>query len=161
MENAKAADDGEARKRFLQRLDDFLAAVREWATADSRVKVATRKFVVEDPFGRYDAPGAEITVASEQFVASIVPLAAVVIGADGRIDVKGPLDEAAILYLNGPGHMEATIKGVPSFSRDLFRGFSEPDWYWMSNSASREVRRVDRATFRSIIVAVSDFEIAA
>ncbi len=146
-------------ERFLGRLGSFLAKARLWLATDTRMSIAEREYQIEDPFGRYEAPGLELSAAGH-LIASIIPVAGVVIGAEGRIDVKGPLDEAPILYLSGPGYMGATINGIPSFSQELFRGFTQPGWYWLSNTPSREVRLVDHEAFRAIVVAVSDYEVA-
>ena len=101
--------------------------------------------------------------ASGQRIASIIPLAGVVIGAEGRVDVKGRLDEYAVIYLSGPGQIGATINGVSALMRDLFVGFAEPGWYWMlsTSSPSREVRRIDESVLKTMVESVSDYKIAS
>jgi hypothetical protein len=141
-------------------LGNFLIEVRAWLAADPSVAVESREYPLDDPFGRYTAPGLEVFLSGQR-VASIVPVAGVVIGAEGRVDVKGPLDEAAALYLSGPGSVGVTLNGVSALSNDLFAGFSRPGWYWMlpGSSPNREVRRVDAAIFRAMVESVSDVKI--
>lgn len=155
-------DQDVQRQRFLAHLRELLSDVRTWAAADPQLVAAPRQFAIDDPFGQYSAPGMEITLPGQR-VASVVPVAAVVIGADGRVDVKGPLDQAALLYLSGPGRIQPTIEGLSALRRDLFAGFEAPGWYWMLDSFSphRAVRRVDADAFRDIVLSVSDYEIAS
>jgi len=58
--------------------------------------------------------------------------------------------------------MQATINGLPTFTKELFRGFIGPGWYSMLNasSPSREVRRVDADVFKAMIEAVSDYKLS-
>jgi hypothetical protein len=111
--------------------------------------------------GPYEAPGLEI-VYDHAPVATVEPLAAAVIGAQGRLDVKGPLDEAPVVYLESAGPIEArTGVGGVVRRRPLFRGVEKPGWYWITRSTAREVRRIDESSFRAILFAVSDYEIAS
>ncbi|MDB5073283.1 MAG: hypothetical protein JWM87_4394 [Candidatus Eremiobacteraeota bacterium] len=153
-------DQDARRQQFLGRLSELLSDLRTWAAADPRLTAALREFAIDDPFGHYTAPGLEITITGER-LASVVPVAAVVIGAEGRVDVKGPIDQAAMLYLSGPGRTETTIEGVSAFRRDLFAGFEAAGWYWMLDSFTphRAVRRIDADAFRDIVLSVSDYEI--
>lgn len=161
MEQANAVDEAALREQFLERLMRFVTDARAWLAVDPRVAIADRRYRVEDPLGKYDAPGLEISIEGQR-LASIVPVAGVVIGAEGRLDVKGPLDQTAVLYLSGPGRTQATVNGVATFTQELFRGFVGPGWYWMLNASSpgREVRRVDANAFKAMVEAVSDYELS-
>ncbi|MBV8299299.1 MAG: hypothetical protein JO083_07135 [Candidatus Eremiobacteraeota bacterium] len=157
MEQANL-DPAVLKERFRVRLDALLNEVRQWLSADPRVLVTDHRYVVEDPFGRYEAPGLQIS-AEGRIIAELVPEAGVVIAADGRVNLVGEIDRLTILYLTGPGRFESTINGVQHFGRNLFPQFSQEGWYWLRNNEGPEVRFVDEATFRLMIPAVSDFEV--
>jgi hypothetical protein len=158
MEQADV-DTAALKERFLGRLRNFLGYVRQWLSADSRVSVREFMHEVDDPFGRYLAPGLQLAIDG-RMIAALIPEAGVVIAAEGRVNLVGVLDRLAILYLSGPGRFETTIAGVKSFGRDLFPQFSEEGWYWLVNSAGPDARFVDEATFRVMLTTVSDFELA-
>jgi hypothetical protein len=158
MEQADA-DTAALKERFLVRLGNFLAEIRRWTCADPRLSVRQRTYQIDDPFGRYEAPGAQIMLDG-QIIAELVPEAGVVIAAEGRVNLVGALDRLAILYLSGPGRFETTIRGVKSFGRDLFPQFSVEGWYWLISNAGPDVRFVDDGAFRLMLRAVSDFELA-
>jgi len=158
MEQADA-DTEALKERFLVRLQTFLGHVRRWTSADPRITVREHTYQVDDPFGRYDAPGAQI-VLNGQTIAELIPEAGVVIAAEGRVNLVGTLDRLAILYLSGPGRFETTIGGVTSFGRDLYPQFSVEGWYWLISNAGPDVRFVDDAAFRLMLRTVSDFELA-
>jgi hypothetical protein len=92
MGQAEPMDEEALRERFLARLNVFLAEAKAWLAVEDRVTVESRQYPIDDPFGKYDAPGLEIRHSGNR-IASIVPLAGVVIGAEGRFDIKRPLDE--------------------------------------------------------------------
>ncbi len=158
MTQAESPDTADIRAAFLERLARFLVDVRSWLAADPDIVVAERRHVIHDPLGHYDAPGLEV-IRDGNSIASIVPIAGVVLGAQGRVDVTGALDEAPVVYLISPGRMEMQVAGAVTHVRPLFRGVTEPGWYWITTAASREVRYVDASTFRAIVVAVSDYEL--
>ena len=159
MEQADA-DTAALKERFLVRLRDFLGRVQQWIAVDPRIALRERTYEIDDPFGRYQAPGGQI-VRDGRTIAELVPEAGVVIAAEGRVNFVGALDRLTILYLSGPGRFETTIAGARSLGRDLFPQFSEEGWYWLISSVGPDVRLVDDAAFRVMLATVSDFELAA
>ncbi|HWT04994.1 MAG TPA: hypothetical protein VN224_04485 [Xanthomonadales bacterium] len=149
------------RATFVDRIEHLRSEVRGWLARDPKLALNDRPFVVEDVLGRYEAPGLEI-VHDGSPVATVQPLSAAVIGAQGRLDVKGPLDEVPVVYLESAGRMETRRArgGDVVHLRPLFRGVEGPGWYWITGSTTREVRRIDESSFRAILIAVSDYEIS-
>ncbi len=149
------------RATFVERIEHLLVSVRGWLARDPKLALSDRSYTVEDVLGRYEAPGIEV-IHDGAPVATVEPLAAAVIGAQGRLDVKGPLDEVPVVYLESAGRMETRrVGGGVVQLRPLFRGVEGPGWYWITGSRTREVRRIDESSFRSILIAVSDYETAA
>ena len=162
MEQRDVTEPLAVRASFVDRIEKLVADVRGWLGRDPKLSLNDRSYVLEDVLGRYEAPGLEI-VHEGAHIATVQPLAAVVIGAQGRLDVKGPLDEVPVVYLESAGRMgtRSAPDGRVVQLRPLFRGVEGPDWYWITGSTTREVRRIDEASFRAILIAVSDYEIAA
>ena len=161
MEQRDLTEPVAARAAFVERIEHLLVDIRAWLSRDPKLALGERSYVLEDTVGRYEAPGLEI-VHHNATVATVEPRAAAVIGAQGRLDVKGPLDEAPVVYLESAGPMETRPGGGGVVQlRPLFRGVEKPGWYWITRSRAREVRRIDESSFRAILFAISDYEIAS
>lgn len=96
-------------------------------------------------------------------IAEIEPIGAWVIGANGRIDIKGIHDRIIIVHLNeGEPSINSTIIHAISHSethkRPFFKGIDEDGWYWIEHKLSSKGHKLTAELFFDILSDISDYE---
>lgn len=140
--------------------------IRGWVDAAPELSVGERSIELDDVlFGRYPIKRLDISLDG-RMIASFVPLAAVVIAANGRVDVTGPISRTLLLYLEVVSGLQTTMRTergdiVSTSVHPAFRGVDRPGWYWVTSAREREARIVDRSTFGKILDEVADYDLAS
>src|SRR5690349_24472572 len=88
---------------YTEQVRNFIRQVERWLDPIGLKGSEGSVELNEEDIGRYQAMQLEITDRDDKLIASLVPMGASIIGADGRIDLVGPLDREVILYLTGGG----------------------------------------------------------
>ncbi len=94
----------------------------------------------------------------------IEPIGAWVIGANGRIDIKGQWDRIIIVHLNkgGPfGNIALNNDdGNPldAKKRPFFKEINEAGWYWFEHKLSSKGHKLTSELFFDILADVSGYE---
>jgi hypothetical protein len=150
-----------ASRIFLDRTRAFFDDVDHWIIDDHRLRADRRPYPVPKDYGGGNSQILSL-FADGAFLAEFVPAGAFVVGARGRIDVRGRVDQAVLLYLEGPGESRVTMTddaGNVAFNiaAPLFSGVTGPGWYWVGSGDPRAATLVDERAFRDIVASVSDY----
>ena len=141
---------------YRRRLDELHDSVRTWFTSvEPAARFSEREIELEEQLaGRYAAKVLAVDCgpgARWQFI----PRGAYMVGARGRVDVRGPLGTGILVWVEegGPalafrevtrGHVEE------SRGRHIFPNVAE-GWAWVDNDR-RELRHLDRDAFLATVV---------
>ncbi|WP_175992779.1 hypothetical protein [Burkholderia vietnamiensis] len=149
---------------YQQRVKDFMVQAHGWCTAHGLRVEETPTHVLESYTPKYEARSIRIlTVDSDIPIAEVLPTGSAIIGAHGRIDLRGRLARHAFLYQTGkgPGIGITTTAADGTISHEaptpIYSGIDGDGWYWYEASI-RKAKRVDEALFLDLITDVSDYE---
>lgn len=128
---------------FLERTKNLYTVLEEWLLTTS-LKISYEEVqIVEEACGAYRAPVMVIKDEDGRLVARMVPVAANVIGAYGRIDLMGRHDKLILAFLSGEIRQDAEVDA--------------PDWYWIDDSRRGKAHRLKREIFCDLLAEVSDY----
>jgi hypothetical protein len=132
--------------------------VRKWLT-DSPVHFLEKTInVVETASGEYSAPALEILSNEDALIAELEPIGAWIIGALGRVDMKGKYETVNLLYLaKGCPHFTIKVNGEEERSAPLFRGVDQDGWYWIESGRLRRARSLNVELFLDLLSEISDY----
>lgn len=149
---------------YQQRVRDFMDQARGWCTAHGLRVDESPTYVLESYAPQYEARSMRILTADSDIpIAELLPTGSAIIGAQGRIDLKGRLARHALLYQTGrgPGIGITATTADGTVSREaptpIYPGIDGDGWYWYEASI-RKAKRVDEALFLDLITDVSDHE---
>ena len=117
----------------------------------------------EERSGQYDAPRLLIRQLDGEPLAELRPIGADILGAEGRVDLHGPLDSRPILYLltGGPTlHPSSSTESgekPQEHTRPLFRGIDHEGWYALADREHKSVRTLNRETFLELLEKAVDY----
>ena len=85
-----------------------------------------------------------------------------IIGASGRVDILGELDQDSVMYLaaDSPTLTTETLKSheaAEERSRPLFEGVTGEGWCWIEQKRLGKVRILDEQLFLGLLAKVSDY----
>jgi len=146
---------------YIARLEGLYSSVDKWIEDMGLTLSRSSIELNEEVAGRYEVPAAAILDAEGRKVAELLPLGAWIIGAEGRVDLVGPLDRASLVYLRRSGpHIdmkEANATGnLKDWSRPLFQGVDRAGWYWIEDRRLGRAHPVTKRLFLDIVAEVSD-----
>ncbi|WP_321871712.1 hypothetical protein [Paraburkholderia tropica] len=162
MTDQKLEQLPEMASTYLEHLKSLYEDVREWCAKRGLQVVEGAVEMNEQGLPHYEAPKITITRDGAP-VAELVPLGAAIIGARGRVDLKGRLSRHAFLFQVGRGPsitIRATHEGSTSHdgpARPMIQGIDGDGWYWLESHA-RRAKRVDEALFGDLLADVSDYD---
>lgn len=149
---------------YISRLKKLYAAVETWTKdTDLGVLQGTIELDEEVP-GRYEAPTLTIQDSQGKQLAALEPVGAWIIGAEGRVDMSGPLNRESLVYMakGGPQFTAKATdadKSVEEHTTPLFRGVNEAGWYWIERWRPSRAHRVDEELFMDLLSEVSDYDV--
>lgn len=155
------SDTEQVVERFVERTLTLFREIEEWAL---RTDLSVRRHGHHLPadYGDVETGALELRLHGV-VLADFVPASAYVIAAQGRVDVRGRLDRAQLLYFEAEPRSEATVtdqagKIVMSQTIAVFSGVREPGWYLIGDPHRREARKFDEKTFFDMLADISDYE---
>ncbi len=99
---------------------------------------------------------------NQDTIATLIPISAWVIGAEGRIDFVGKNDKAILVYLkaNGPSSVTTVSDGIEKVtsSKPFFQNIDEDGWYWVEDKRRGKAYKLDNEFFNELLLMVSDYE---
>lgn len=145
---------------FGRRVLALYDRVEEWLNGTSLKASRVEHSVMEELYGRYNIPQLELKSADGADVASLVPMGAAVIAAEGRVEIVGTRDTQPLLYFAAGGpHINVTVGGGTqpvNVSHSVFRDVTSEGWYWPEDVRLGRARLLDGALFKDLIRVVSD-----
>lgn len=141
---------------YRQRLGELYEQVRGWLREAELGCKEQAVLLHEEQNGQYEAPGLLIHDPDGGKLAELVPIGADILGAEGRVDLHGPLDTRPILYLLTPGPADSG-EMLEKHARPLFTGVGREGWYTFGDREPASVRILDRDGFADLLKKVSDY----
>lgn len=145
---------------FGNRVLRLYADVDGWIVGTSLRAERHDHMVTEEMYGSYHIPELEVKRSSGEHVASLVPMGASVIAAEGRVEIVGGRGREPLVYLAAGGPqidvMIGTGQDAIHTSRRVFKDVTSEGWYWLEDVRLGRARLLDSALFRDLIRAVSD-----
>lgn len=145
---------------FIERVDVFLKQVERWVSPHALKTKREEVSITERGFGTYLVDSLVIETIRGEKIAGLIPVGGVIIGAQGRIDLKGNYDRVIILFLDKDGPT-LKIKEGDSLAKSsrFFKGIEEPGWYWIEDKLRAKAHLVNKKLFLELLEGVSDHEI--
>lgn len=149
-------------REYTKRLQDLYIQVKKWLAGRPVRFIDKDVNITEMIPGVYQAPALEIRSDKDALMATLEPVGAWIIGALGRVDLKGKSETVNLLYLakgGGSIHSKITTRGdEEKRSAPLFRGVEHDGWYWIENARLGRVRSLDAELFLDLLSEISDNE---
>lgn len=145
---------------YQERINALYAEAKNWAEPLSAEEGNVQ--VTERLSGSYSVPCLILKAPEGSEVARLEPVGTYILGAEGRVDLKGHNGKEAIVYLvnDGPtlsfGNAEAGVEPDRS-PVALFQGIDRHGWYWIEDSRRGRARLMTKALFRDLVSEVSDY----
>jgi hypothetical protein len=148
---------------YRDRVNAFMVQAQGWCAARGLVVDTTSSELFEEALPKYEATSLRILTPDRQPLAELLPTGSAIIGALGRIDLRGALARHAFLFQTGKG---ATIsvgaaiadgRTSSDMARPITSGIDGDGWYWYEASI-RRAKRVDESLFLDLLTDVSDYE---
>ena len=148
---------------YLQRVDDLLTQIEGWS---SKKGLITQRYPVElneEAYGAYPAEGLRLSTAKGGRLGVLMPVGASIIGAKGRVDFEGTIDQAILVDWDVGGPVfETCIKvgeEVKTTRQPIYRGVDEAGWYWVESRQLSRAHRLNERLFIDLLRMVSDYDL--
>jgi len=106
-------------------------------------------------------PSLTISDRDGNLLAEIVPIGTHILGANGRIDLRGRYDKAIVVDLNegGPKLISTVTDGsnVTKRTKKIYRGIDQAGWYWIDRAAQPKGHVLTKELFLGLLSQVSDY----
>jgi hypothetical protein len=151
------------KNEFLAKVENLFAEIKQWIADTDLVASLIEIEISEEVFGVYKSSKLLLQNKKGQDVAEIIPIGASILGANGRVDIKGLYDSIIIVDLNKGGPSITTTqydseeKPVSSKTTNFYRGINEAGWYWIENRHNKG-HPLDAALFFELLSEISDYE---
>lgn len=147
---------------FLNKINFLFKNIKEWC-ANKDLSVSSSEVKIDEEYlGSYSSQKLVIKNSVGKEIAQIVPIGASIIGAKGRIDIKGLHDDLIIVLLNKGGpKITTTITsgyGDSNITEGYFyRGIDEDGWYWIEDKRNKG-HLFNSELFFELLAEISDYE---
>ncbi len=152
----------QALRTYLEQTESLYASIEQWLAPTGVQTTRDEVELLEEDFGAYTAPAMTIKNGGGRAIARMKPVAAKVLGGDGRVDLIGNHQQHILILLTEEGGPK--VKGyLPSGTgretvmTQLYRGVEEPGWYWIESSRRGRAYKVDRVLFFDLLSGASDY----
>jgi hypothetical protein len=146
---------------LCEQIEDLYKNVEKWLETTSLQTTREEIEIHEEAFGAYGVPVLIMRNGADRLVAKMVLVGAHVIGAQGRVNLKGRHDDEILLFLNDGG---PTIESVledggsgKAIKTQLYKGVEESGWYWIEDKRRGKAHKVSRELFFELLGSVSDY----
>ena len=152
----------ESVEEYLQRLEDLYSQIQEWLREAGLAWKKKSVAMHEERSGQYQASGLLLHSGGAP-LAEFIPIGADILGAEGRVDLHGPLDNCPIVYLlvGGPRLHTSLSTGsgerLEEHTHPLFTGINHEGWYALDDREPKAVRPLDHKVFLDLLGKVADY----
>ncbi|MGZ8219485.1 hypothetical protein [Methylomagnum sp.] len=154
-------DITQQRDEFLGRVNQLFLDIESWIQPTELKLVKSKTFILEELLGSYEAPKLIVRTPQGKEIAEITPIGRCILGANGRIDIKGSYDNIGIVHLDqgGPKAIITEHNGDREFTRVsyFYKGIDGAGWYWIEGKLGKGYK-FDRELFFDLLSEVSDYE---
>ena len=150
------------KEQYIKWVKELYQEVKKWIKKENLLAQEKDVEINEEIPGRYKAPGLSIKDKDGKRIAELRPVGAWIIGAKGRIDIVGRLDQAHLVYMEPPGPCITTAistagEELEKKSRLLFQGVNLAGWYWIEDKRRGKAHLLDAKLFMELLAEVSDY----
>jgi hypothetical protein len=149
--------------KFLGRVENLFSEIKQWVANTDLLVSSVEITIEEEDLGSYSSSKLLIRNIDGREIAQIVPIGTSILGANGRVDIKGLYDSEIIVDLNKGGpKMITTIrdddgKEISTRTKYYYRGIDEDGWYWVENKRDKG-HRLNAQLFFELLSEISDYE---
>ena len=147
---------------YLTDINKLFKKIDKWLAPSGLVISRTKIEITEEASGKYSIDKLIITGSDDNTIASVVPVGAWVIGANGRIDMIGRYDRIILLKLEGNTQENETTSRTSvekvNHTSTLFKSINTTDWYWIENRRLGRAYLLNKQLFYELLTEVSDYE---
>jgi hypothetical protein len=145
---------------YTERLTTLYDNIEKWLDGEKFTFQPSKEFFEEGGLGQYEAPVLRIlSQETQKQIVVIRPAGAMIIAAEGRVDIVGDFDKESLIYLLPMSGIVASVsyrKGMepPHTERkkiSMFSGFEDEGWYWIEIRRLAKVRKVTSDLFKLLI----------
>lgn len=149
------------RDEFLRRVDQLFSGIESWIQPTGIKSVRSEISILEEPTGYYQAEKLTLRTSQGKDIAEIIPFGRWILGASGRIDVKGTYDNISVIYLEqgGPKAIITEHDGEHETIRTkyFYKGIDDAGWYWIDGRLGKGYK-FDKDLFFDLLSEVADYE---
>ena len=151
------------KNEFLQKVEVLFSDINQWIKETGLATSTLEIEITEEAFGSYKSSKLLIKNREEREIAQIIPIGASILGANGRVDMKGMYDTVIIVDLNKGGpKMTSTIRDsegneLSTNTTYFYRGIDEAGWYWIENKRDKG-HLLNSKLFFDLLSEISDYE---
>jgi hypothetical protein len=150
--------DYEKKDVYVSRVHALMEDMRKWLEGTELAAKISEVVVNERVPGDYTVDQLEIFDSKREPVAKVIPVGAYVIGAEGRVDIKGYIGKEIIVYMKGSPAISAEENGVKNI-RHYYKGIDHDGWYWIEDRRRMRALPFEKELFFELITMVSDHEV--
>ena len=150
-------------RQYQECVTAFMAEAQAWCDTHGLVTDEITVELLEEGLPKYSATGLHILTAERKRLAELLPTGSAIIGALGRIDLRGALARHPFLLQTGTGPSISISSTTPDGKTTsdtplpLISGIRDDGWYWYE-AFVRRPKRVDESLFLDLLTDVSDYE---
>lgn len=149
-------------ENYLNRVKELLTEIEQWSAAKGLCTERGNLALNEEDYGHYQVETLRIFTPDKVKIAELIPVGASIIGAKGRVDLMGTIDQEILVdwEKGGPGFVSTvTINNhEETQTRYLYRGVDDPGWYWVESRKLNRAYKLDKRLFFDLLLAVSDYD---
>lgn len=150
------------KNEFLDRASQLLDNISLWLRETDLKPEAGTTTIKEARTGPYQSPVLSIFDEAGKKIASIEPVGAWVIGAEGRVDIIGSIDSESFVYMKkgGPVFFSPVHKGnkIEKKITHIYKGIDCDGWYWIEDKKRRKAHLLSGELFMEILTEVTDYD---
>lgn len=145
--------------RYKKSLSMLYDEISQWV-AERKWRVdKTRDEIFEPRPGKYEVDKLKIVDENGADLAEVLPGGAWIIGADGRADLKGPVEKEILVYWEeGAPIVNPSEEGQSSEHGKkwrLFKGAEKEGWYWIEDRTRGKAHPLTKELFMDLVDEVS------
>jgi len=149
-------------EKFLKNIGELYDNISSWLSPYGLNTLSEKIKITEEASGTYNANKLTILDEKKETVASIMPVGAWVIGANGRLDLIGKYDKVIIVNLEKGGPALSTTVTVgdhqEASTRQFYKGIEKTGWYWIEDRRRGKAHLLDKDLLLELLSEVSDYE---
>jgi virulence-associated protein VapD len=164
MEAITEIDYNAVAERYAERLNALYDSIETWLDKEQYHFERGSVELEQQNIGKYTAPTLTITNTHiKERVAELKPDGALVIAAEGRVDIIGDIDSDYLLYLVSDSGIDVDVSTKVENASEtteakrwsVFRGFQHEGWYFTEVRRLARVKPINKELFIDILAEVS------